>query len=438
MVFPNFSSSYVPSYTHLEDPENSEVLREFQNPGKPLSTSSSGAPFQNSKKELRINCASDDELKKDLELIPGVGVRTFNKIVTERALNGSFRGAPDFDRRIKGVTFDRLVKLCHTAGLGVSFEDSVKATRNRPRYPRLYINPMLWKEVSVVPEEVDEQNVYESVVLSSWNTGRMSRYSDRYEDKVAHLVRFVADADADIISLQEVYENVVQDLCTRLTEKFGAAWRMCNADTVEEVNGNGLATLYRNEKVRRQSEIKSLDQFLALLPFKRVPEVVLFDMNKKCEESIALINVHLDQTDPSEEISAVASLVRKLRQVLRNHSTKTTLLVVGDFNMNSDALAFTPLRDASLVELFRPPRCSKWCWTPYRTIQSPTTIGGQWYDNIWISERSRSMVKDAWCFDFGGRKQSLMQSGYKYAAQKRASCSDHLPVVAKVQVGHIS
>lgn len=400
-----------------------------------LSTSSNGALLQLNNNKLRLNCASDMELKNKLDLIPGIGVRTYNKIVTERELNGSFHGGADFDRRIRGVTFSRLVQLCRAAGVSVSFEDSNTTERICPRTPKLYINPMLWREVRLVPEEGDKEKEYESIVLSSWNAGRMSRYGDRYEEKVAHLVRFIADSDADILSLQEVYGNVLRDLCTRLTKEFGTVWKVCLTDNAEEMQRSGLATLYRTRKVRSHSEINISDQFLALLPFKRVPEMFLFRI-KGNGKNIALINVHLDQTDPSEEISAVALIVRKLGQVLQTHSTNTTLMVVGDFNLNSDALAFSPLRDESFVELIRPPRSSTWLWTPYRTMQSPTTIGGQWYDNIWISERSRSIVKDAWCFDFGGRKQSLIQSGYKYAALKRASCSDHLPVVVKIEVDH--
>ncbi|CAN8072473.1 unnamed protein product [Agarophyton chilense] len=428
------SRAFLPTYEHLDRRDSAAVLLEFEHQTRlSLESPTESSATEIHRKLVRLNGATDEELSNDLQVVHGVGIRTLNKITTERALNGSFQGAADFDRRVKGIKFSKLEKACAEQDLVLSFETSTTKRSVRTRRGRPYIHPSLLRGASSFAEE-KRQQVKEDIVLSSWNAGRMSVYSERYEEKIGHLFRFITDAQTDILSLQEVCEGVAEDLCDRLREKSGVIWRCCEAYGGDEVLGSGLATLYRLDKFFEYRGVRQLESLLIALPFKRAPEIILLGTSERSDEYIALINVHLDQVDPREEIRAVASIVRKLRQLLQDDLMNDTIIVLGDFNMNSDSVAFSPLREAALVELVRPPAEPGLLWHPYGTIQSATTIGNQWYDNIWISEGSRGRVKDAWCFDFGGRRQSLGQSGHKHAAQKRASCSDHLPVVVRVQI----
>ncbi|KAI0559166.1 Endonuclease/exonuclease/phosphatase [Gracilaria domingensis] len=427
--------TFPPKYERLDSKASAAVLSQFERQtGLSVESPVSFAQIStNRRKVVRLNLASHEELWSDLQAVNGIGIRTLNKITTERALHGSFQGAADFDRRVRRVTFSKLEQACAEQQLVLSFETTAVKRHMGTRRRESYIHPSLLHEIPPHGSR-DRKRFNDHIVLSSWNTGRMTTCSERYEEKVGHLFRFMADSKTDILSLQEVCEGVTEDLCDRLLEKTGVVWSSCEAYGQGDDLGTGLATLFRLDKFFELGDTRQLDTLLDVLPFKRIPEIVLLGISERGDECITLINVHLDQADPREEIGAVAAVVRKLRQVCQHDQEDEMIIVLGDFNMNSDSLAFSPLREAALVELIRPPTETRLLWHPYHTIQSATTIGNQWYDNIWISKGSRNRIKDAWCFDFGGRRQSLGQSGYQYAAQKRASCSDHLPIVAKVQI----
>jgi len=125
----------------------------------------------------------------------------------------------------------------------------------------------------------------------------------------------------------------------------------------------------------------------------------------------------------------------KLRRYMDNRDNKgATFLLVGDFNLNSDSIAFDRLRELGMVEIVRPMNGNALHPHPFKMIHGATTVGGQWFDNVWICEKSRGKIRDAWCFDFGGRCRGLDQSGYDFAAERRSCSSDHLPLVVRIQL----
>lgn len=426
-----------PVYTRLDPVKASINLSSFFSSKQSLIDKKTLIVHVDAPEELQLNSIKNVDLWKAFESVSGLGVRTFNKIVTERSLHGDFQGAPDFDRRVKGITFARLELLFERSNFKLAFSSSSDRTSSPPlRRPTSYIQPALIAQLRSSPKQRERNPKSDLVVVSSWNAGQMSRLSDQYEQKVEHLLRFVADADADILCLQEVCKGVAEDLCIRLSSKFETPWlTFKNQSKEKRAKNNGLATLYHQKKVRGRADFKHELNVLLSERFRRSPEVVLFGIKGNRNRIAVLVNVHLSQDDPREEICALALVVDKLRHCLeKEQASAVTLMVIGDFNMNSDSGAFSAMRDLNLVELVRPAsKLEKPC-NPYKKIHSATTVGGNWYDNIWISEESREKIKDVWCFEFGGRKQSLHQNGYQYATQRRMCSSDHLPLVAKVHV----
>lgn len=374
--------------------------------------------------KFRLNEVSEEEVSDTLLPIHGIGLKSVNKIIAERLVNGDFLGRDDFDRRIRGIKFARLDHLCAQANVILSLSPSSAPTRRvgRPGHHMHDSNDIVGPSASS-----DEA----SLVLATWNTGRMSRRGAFYEAKMGHLLRFVDDCGAHVLMLQEVCRGVGRDMSKRLSAEFGVSWMLHH----DEFGDRSLVMLYRSDRamVSAVPADESPNNFGLTDNFQRRPQLAFVHANECPNECFAMINVHLHQADPRPEIFSIAEVVTLLERFLRRKGWVASVMVVGDFNLNADSKAFDRLRRRRMVELVCPERLV--APHPYKVLHAETTVGGQWYDNFWVAEGKRPYVREAWCFDFGGRRRNLKQSGYEFAAEKRSSSSDHLPLVLRISVG---
>lgn len=430
-----FSRDVLPVYVR-RSPEKAttelaEVLRKLkvQDDSRELQqTSSSSEPLTTvsrpSRIKFRLNDASEEDTSDTLLAIHGIGLISVNKIIAERLVNGDFLGREDFDRRVKGIKFARLEHLCAQGNVTLSLSPSSAPTRRVGR-PRHHIHD---SNVIAGPSATADET---SLVLATWNTGRMSRRGAFYEAKMGHLLRFVDDCGAHVLMLQEVCRGVGRDMSRRLSAEFGVSWMLHH----DEFGDRSLVMLYRSDRAMMSvlPTDGSPNIFGLTENFQRRPQLAFVHANEYPSESFAIINVHLHQADPRPEISSIAEVVTLVERFLRRKGQIASVMVVGDFNLNADSKAFDRLRRRRMVELVCPERLI--APHPYQVLHAETTVGGQWYDNFWVAERKRPCVREAWCFDFGGRRRNLKQSGYEFAAEKRSSSSDHLPLVLRISVG---
>lgn len=257
------------------------------------------------------------------------------------------------------------------------------------------------------------------LVMATWNTGRMSRNGRFYESKMRHLERFVREGAPDLLILQELCRGVARDIGERLGKVEGD-WGVFDSGGADA----SLAVLYRMDKVRvahlQEDVLRGiLDGFL------RVPLVGKVGLVSDGGKGLVLVNVHLEQRDPREEIERLGDVALVLKDM-------GNVLFAGDFNMSAETSAFEKMRGAGMVEIVRPEGARR--VHPYLVLSCATTVGGEWLDNFWVKEERRKDVRDAWCFDFGGIGRRLGTSGYEFAAERRSCSSDHLPLVMRMRV----
>lgn len=380
--------------------------------------------------KFRLNQASEQEMSDSLFAIHGIGLRSVNKIIAERLVNGDFLGRDDFDRRIKRLKFARLEYLCAQNNIKLSLSPSSAPTTRVGRPRQSSREPSAAAGPSVSSEE-------KSLVLATWNTGRMSRRGAFYEAKMGHLLRFVDDCGADVLMVQEICRGVGRDMSRRLSAEFGVSWMMHQ----DEVGDRSLAMLYRGDRAVVSGRLNNEAPDIVALTdsFQRRPQLAFVHATECPGETFAIVHVHLYQADPRAEIYSIADVITIVERFLRKPGRTGSAMVVGDFNLNADSKAYDRMRRRRMVELVCPERGEQGVAPhPYEVLHAETTVGGQWYDNFWVAERKRPYVREAWCFDFGGRRRNLKQSGYEFAAEKRSSSSDHLPLVLRIGVGGVT
>lgn len=375
-------------------------------------------------REVRLNTSLKEELHDLLESVPGIGYKTVSKIIAERKHGGDYLSGNDFDRRLKGLTWERINSLCTSADIHLSLAASDKLHHSQNPQPSVSID-------TTAVTRVNDDKGTKSFTICTWNACRLSPRASYYETKLENLFRLIQDSQLDVLALQEVINGTGSDIVKRLSSRFNCRWRELRHKTNEKDKRNGLCIIFNAERVsvKPYYHKQGHERFSSskLQNFHRMPQVA-FVYSKEGKVIASLLNVHLKQLEPRKEIHRLASVTRKLKE----YSGKDIMhVVLGDFNINSDARSFDHLRKQGFVELVRPGKDTK---LGHDTTDQTTTIGGSWFDNIWISESMRKQVRDGWCFEFGGRCKSLTQSGHEHASQKRALSSDHLPVVAVISV----
>lgn len=346
-----------------------------------------------------------------LTSLRGIGTLSVNKILNAREFGGDFLSATDFDRRVRGLTFARLQTLCHAHGVVLSLSPSSSLVA-AARLCRSGRGRVWWSGVEKVGEAVAG-----SVVVATWNAGRMSRKGRFYETKMGHLERFVRECGPDVLVLQEVCRGVAREIKGRL-RKVEGIWGM-----LEEGHGDAsLAMVYRTDRVK-MGDVAEVEAGRVLKGFLRAPLVGRVNLVGGDGNGFVLVNVHLEQRDPRKEIERLGEVVRVLRGV-------GSVVLAGDFNMSADTGVFDCVRRGGMVEIVRPDGGGR--VHPYQVLNCATTVGGEWLDNFWVEESRRRDVRDAWCFEFGGRGRRLGTSGYEFAAERRSCSSDHLPLAMRI------
>ena len=378
-------------------------------------------------REIRLNTSQNEELHNILESVHGIGYKTVSKIIAERKRGGDYLSNHDFNRRLKGLTWERINGLCTNADIFLSLSASNKLSHSQ------YTQPSISNDIPItVPVLVENTNKHaKSLTICTWNACRLSPRASYYKTKLENLFRLVEDSQLDILTLQEVINGTGSDIAKKLSLHFKCLWCELRHDVNEDDKRNGLCIIFNSEKVSVKSSFheQGHKRFSSskLENFHRMPQVA-FVYSKDGRILTTLLNVHLKQSEPRKEVHRLAGVTQRLKEYV---GKDVMHMIVGDFNINSDARSFGHLRKQGFVELVRPRKDTK---LGYNTTDQTTTIGGSWFDNIWISETMRERVRDGWCFEFGGRCRSLTQSGHEHASRKRALSSDHLPVVAVISV----
>lgn len=404
---------------------------------------------------LHINRATDAELVQTLTPVYGLGVLSINRIMTERSLHGDFLGEQDFNRRVVRLTFAKLKRLCSAKDLVISFE---------PKRDGWYSNVMDYSSVStactasvhLVPvTPLSELGVEEkgpktkevstiemrnldvndrALVIATWNAARLSTRGRAFDEKLRHLCTFLNDSRAQLVAIQEVSADALTHIMERIPESTALPWALFKSDQANSVNS--LAIIYRQDRVH----LTLIDTPKSADAFVRRPQIVLvtplFNDSDDDVASVVIVHVHISHSRPRPELGALAHIVQDAMKTAMEVTGERSCMfpmVLGDFNMNSDAQSFHPLIEIGLVELVRPP-CDRTVPHTFRTLDSHTTVGGQWYDNVWIHHQARWRVQDAWGFRFAVRTRALSQSSYAYAADRRARSSDHTPLVVKLDL----
>lgn len=377
-------------------------------------------------RKLHLNRASDREVRDTMITVSGIGQVSIDKILQEREENGDFLSRADFDRRITRRRYSFLEQRSKESGITLSLSPSSRRTAPAPLSKS-------YDSLNGTNQNFASGKRSKSVALATWNTGRMSLTGSRYMEKVSNLVRFIIDSEVQILCLQEVGEGVAEDLVHRFRGEFGTKWKtLRDYGRPRKTRQFQLVILHCCAYLNIQSILEKQALSLSLVrKFQRVPQVAFIAGKDNCRHLIALVHVHLWQADPRSELEKLPSFLEKVeRYAQRRSEASVSLMLVGDFNLNSDSMAFDCLREFGMVELVRPEYKVEQT-KESKVLHEATTIGGQWFDNIWVSTRQRDVISDGWCFDFGGRTRRLGQSAHEFASKKRSSCSDHLPVVAK-------
>ena len=401
---------------------------------------------RNTKRIIYINQASDRDLMNSLSRIEGLGSISISRIVSQRTDNGPFQGPDDFDRRVFRLTYQRLRGLCDASGFQISFQCDVtpsiptttRVPAKRKRAPVRYIDRQLLPSRTQSDDYEEYLDLPEieipSLIVSTWNAGEMSTGSSAFSKKLNNLLRFVEDSKVHLLCLQEVMEDVPEEICRHLRQHTELDWKFLKQDFgPNEMADASLAVIYRNDMVAVESSLERrlLPMSLAAA-FARRPQVIFFRPQYNLDELYLLLNTHLSHRHPQNEIQLLAPLLRKLEQFTEKAiSVKPMMITVGDFNLCSDSIAFDEMRRMGFVEMFRAPMSTA-APHPYETVQHFTTVGNKCYDNVWVQDTTRRRVKNAWCFEFGGRSRDLNTNAHRYAAVRKARTSDHLPLTVRM------
>eukprot|EP00177_Eucheuma_denticulatum_P000650 GFKZ01001167.1.p1 GENE.GFKZ01001167.1~~GFKZ01001167.1.p1 ORF type:complete len:405 (+),score=54.15 GFKZ01001167.1:308-1522(+) len=398
----------TPLYCDIPHPEAHEILAALSRrtaPAnyKPPAKSASFRP-------LYLNKTPSRHLSAILSPIPGIGIRSINKILTARDISGDFHSPADFDRRVKRLKFSRFSALCEGKGWRVVLGTTEGKLGT--------CEQDVWLE-----EEEDwrwgTMDAGEDVVtIATWNTGRMSRGSTSFCDKLHHMERLVRESGVEILLLQELCRGVLTEI-TDILQREGDLWEVFESG----VGDASLGMVYRSDRVEVEKVRTGVPEMIE--GFLRVPEVAILRRVGE-EKAVVVINVHLWQKYPWREVNKLAGLVGELRKV-------GSVMVAGDFNVNADSGVFEGMRELGMVEIVRP-KGKEWNGHPFTVLQSVTTVGGGWLDNFWVDEDRRGDIVDAWVFEFGGRGKRLRQSGHQFAAEHKSQKSDHFPVVTQMRL----
>lgn len=352
---------------------------------------------------LSLNCIPISELRSILLSVHGLGPLSVNKIAVARDLHGDFLSASDFDRRVRGLTFARVSKLCRAEGWIVKLTGSGRMVSS---------GVQRWEG----GDRDEDQGKLMGLV--TWNAGRMSRTGKFWDQKMACLERLVRECDPDVLLMQEMCRGAGKEAARRMNEGEDR-WRLF------EGGAGDVSLVILHKKYIRLSEVDSDGLEETLEGFIRKPQIALVEVKR---ERLIVVNVHLWQREPRGEIGRVGKLVKELRKL-----DDGSVVIGGDFNMNADGGVFEAVRGGGMIELVRPEgHVGGYC-----AVRENTTVGGGWLDNFWVEETRRKDVVEGFCFEFGGKGRGLRQSGWEFAAEKRSRCSDHRPVVMKMRIGGV-
>lgn len=394
---------------------------------------------------LYINRVTDSQLIQFLSPVRGVGSLTINRIVTERFLHGHFLSEEDFDRRLSRLSFSRLAQLCKPNGITISFapsDDSQQIGPGDVNYLSVMTNSSA--EYEEKPSKLQSRQTAsvsakkslgqsctretQTLLISTWNAAHLSLRGRAFEQKLHHLCMFIKDSGVHLLCMQEVSSRALSKVMDHILVESGHPWSLLR----DNMNGDkSLAMIYREDCVR----ITPLAVPQQEVTFSRSPQIAIATPFHTTDSSIAIMHVHVSQVQPGKEIVGLAGMVHDMvkRAKIKCSSSEVFPLVLGDFNMNPDALSFIPMKKAGLVEMVGPQSAASQSHA-FRTLCDPTTVGGHWLDNVWIGLSARSRVRDAWGFRFAGRTRALSQSPYTYAADRRARSSDHTPVTVELDM----
>ncbi len=392
--------------------------------------------------ELRLNQVGDAEIYAFFETVPGLGRRLANRVILARAEAGPFMSAADFDRRMSRLSFTRLSSAAMSCSFSVSLDITMRQMPGRAIAGcsiQMSINPE-----AIPPVKQKPASTPALFTLSTWNAAHLSLRSRFIKKKMEHFVRFIVDAAPLVVALQEVYGDVPDFIASSLTTSGcnGEQWSSCSPETQQNSDGSNNAESMMQAFCYRSDAIIATD-LSAVVPetlfegFLRPPAVAMFsprseDIGVIHEHTIALVNVHLSTRFFASEVSKLPAVLDFVREhVSALGGNPDLVMCLGDFNVSADAECFDTLKETGFTELIRPPNPTN-PGENKQYITTPTTVGGNWYDNILMTRFARESLENAWCFDFGGRCAALADtSAYEYAGHRRSQRSDHLAVVAQ-------
>lgn len=332
--------------------------------------------------------------------LPGIGRVSTRRILTARTMGGDFTDAQNFDARVHGVTYARLLRIVKQSGQFLSIA---------PRRPNLRKKTIISTKDMHISQHVDASTRRRKLLtLVTWNAAHLGTTT---LSKHVALQRLVIDADADIVCVQESSGN---EAAVVAAKRLGQDWQVgCSKN-----GDSSLIIFYHSKRV----SVLAIKLRVSHGSFVRRPQIYFV---KTHSMQFVLVHVHLRQSAPDEEMIATGRLVRRLQR--RGYGK---VVVMGDFNLEADDMGCQALREAGLVEVVRPPRGG--VGDGLNMVCEATTVGGTAVDNVWMERDLRERVDDAWTFAFGGRGKALRQSGHSFAAARRARESDHLAVVVSV------
>lgn len=370
---------------------------------------------------LELNNASEKTIFDIFFKIHGLGRKLAHRVILER-LNGPFLSDLDYDRRVKGLKFQRLRTLASKSGFSVKLllaDIDTDAAPHTASKGSCSANHKESKGKDVSPLDTPSLS---RMQIASWNAGQMSLNSVHYYSKAQHLLRFVQDAgDLSIICVQEVYSGVADDLAVLLSASTRARWRSSTHWHRHSSSRMAFrkAILYRADTATFQTP----DIPAKLLgKFRHPPQLAILRLPSGA--TLAIAHVHFSFRAPQPDLAQLPALL----QALDAHATTT--IAVGDFNANPNTSSFAALRTLGYVDVIHssdgvPPH-------PYLTLRCATTAGGSWYDNVWMRRNDRAALRNAWVFDFGGRVATLGEKPYARVTRRRGERSDHLPIAVEL------
>lgn len=311
--------------------------------------------------------------------------------------------------------------------------------------------------LKIVKQEV--KDVSSTMAVVTWNMGKLSVRGKNVATKLDHLTRLGKEVKGlAIVAVQEVMQRAaVEALAARLCQATGS---------------NGWVVLCPKHCLRRKGATFNALVYDSMLvkclafggvdgdEFWRRPQFGLFRKMGKDDEIFGIINVHIRQQSPTEELIKLPAVLAAVRESVRSHFGVETsmenlqLIILGDFNKGSGGSEFLLLRRLGMVELVKSKRKEREARasadnvsqssspvSSHEDLSCPdvpflrdcTTSGRKWIDNVWMSwELRREAVIDAAIYRTSGLLRGMTESGYQSAGRLRSQCSDHFPLVVKL------